>query len=123
MANALSPKMTVRDFENGYWYREQLMDFAERIGIPAATELRKDELEKAPSWYSCARATLRCPRSVHCAGRVSRTLNVAADFLAADNKATRAQIIAAWNELKKLDVPKDYASWVKTRTKRKAKRR
>ena len=39
--------MTVREFENGYWYREQLKDFAERIGIPAATKLRKDELEKA----------------------------------------------------------------------------
>ena len=39
--------MTPRAFENGYWYREQLKDFAERIGIPAATKLRKDELEKA----------------------------------------------------------------------------
>jgi hypothetical protein len=47
MANALSPKMTLREFENGYWYREQLKDFAARIGIPAATKLRKDELEKA----------------------------------------------------------------------------
>jgi len=47
MANALSPTMTARDFENGYWYREQLKDFAGRIGIPAATKLRKDELEKA----------------------------------------------------------------------------
>ena len=47
MANALSPTMTVRDFENGYWYLEQLKDFAERIGIPAAKKLRKDELEKA----------------------------------------------------------------------------
>jgi hypothetical protein len=47
MAKALSPTMTVRDFENGYWYREQLKDFAERIGIPGATKLRKDELEKA----------------------------------------------------------------------------
>jgi hypothetical protein len=37
MANALSPTMTVREFENGYWYREQLKDFAERIGIPAET--------------------------------------------------------------------------------------
>ena len=46
-----------------------------------------------------------------------------ADFLAADKKTTRAEIIAAWNELKKLDVPKDYASWVKARAKRKAKSR
>src|SRR2546423_11358967 len=47
MANALSPTMTVREFENGYWYREQLKEFAESIGIPAAAKLRKDELEKA----------------------------------------------------------------------------
>src|SRR5438046_10592699 len=47
MATALSPMMTLRDFENGYWYLDQLKDFAERIGIPAARKLRKDELEKA----------------------------------------------------------------------------
>ena len=47
MANALSPTMTMRDFENGYWYLDQLKNFAERIGIPAAKKLRKDELEKA----------------------------------------------------------------------------
>ncbi len=47
MANALSPTMTLREFENGYWYLDQLKDFAERIGIPAAKKLRKDELEKA----------------------------------------------------------------------------
>src|SRR5215831_17563171 len=47
MPNALSPTMTLRDFENGYWYLDQLKDFAERIGIPAAKKLRKDELEKA----------------------------------------------------------------------------
>src|SRR5205814_6189768 len=47
MAKALSPMMTLRDFENGYWYLDQLKDFAERIGIPAARKLRKDELEKA----------------------------------------------------------------------------
>src|SRR6266516_1501708 len=47
MAKALSPMMTLRDFENGYWYLDQLKNFAERIGIPAAKKLRKDELEKA----------------------------------------------------------------------------
>src|ERR1700748_2579534 len=47
MTAALSPTMTLRDFENGYWYLEQLKPFAQRIGIPAANKLRKDELEKA----------------------------------------------------------------------------
>ena len=39
--------MTLRDFENGYWYLEQLKNFAARIGIPDAKKLRKDELERA----------------------------------------------------------------------------
>jgi hypothetical protein len=47
MRDALSPTMTVRDFENGYWYLDQLKDFAASIGVPAARKLRKDELEKA----------------------------------------------------------------------------
>jgi hypothetical protein len=47
MVDALSPTMTLREFENGYWYLEQLKNFAGRIGIPAAKKLRKDELEKA----------------------------------------------------------------------------
>jgi hypothetical protein len=68
MANALFPTMTPRDFENGYWYVDPLKNFAQRIGIPAAEKLRKDELEK-PSWRSYARARLGCPRSVHCARR------------------------------------------------------
>ena len=38
--------MTLREFEHGYWYRDQLTEFAARIGIPAAAK-RKDELEKA----------------------------------------------------------------------------
>src|SRR5258707_7986507 len=47
MVDTLSPTMALRDFENGYWYLDQLKNFAERIGIPAAKRLRKDELEKA----------------------------------------------------------------------------
>jgi hypothetical protein len=43
----LSPSMTVRQFNNGYWYATQLKDFGEAIGIPSAGKLRKDELEKA----------------------------------------------------------------------------
>ena len=43
----LSTTMTLRQFDNGYWYATQLKDFAEVIGIPSARNLRKDELEKA----------------------------------------------------------------------------
>ena len=49
--------------------------------------------------------------------------NFVAEFLAADKKVTRAEIVAAWIELKKLDVPKDYTSWVKARATQKRHRR
>ncbi len=52
-----------------------------------------------------------------------RYINFVAEFLAAEKGATRAEAIAAWTELKKLDVPKDYASWVQARAKRKGKSR
>lgn len=202
MANALSPTMTLREFENGYWYLDQLKDFADRIGIPAAKKLRKDELEEAiVAFLRTGNAALPTKRLLRKTGikDVERGLNLklrienytsnretkdfitqqarimapdvreksgvwyrlnrwreeqitsgkhltygdlvrqyivlnklprferipircycnfVADFLAADKKTTRADAIAAWNDLKKLDVPKDYASWVKVRLKR-----
>jgi hypothetical protein len=39
--------MTETEFENGYWYATELRAFATTIGIPSASKLRKDELEKA----------------------------------------------------------------------------
>ena len=39
--------MTLREFENGYWYLDDLRDFASHIGIPETTRLRKDEIERA----------------------------------------------------------------------------
>ena len=68
MAEALSPTMTLRDFENGYWYLEQLKHFAERIGIPAAKKLRKDELEKAIVAF-LRTGEAASPTNVHCARR------------------------------------------------------
>jgi hypothetical protein len=39
--------MTLSQFDNGYWYATELKTFAETIGLPSASKLRKDELEKA----------------------------------------------------------------------------
>src|SRR3979490_1281725 len=65
MVDALSPTMTLRDFENGYWYLEPLKNFAERIGIPAAKKLRKDELEKAiVTFLRTGKAALPTKRSL-----------------------------------------------------------
>jgi hypothetical protein len=204
MANALSPTMTLRDFENGYWYLAQLKNFAERIGIPAAKKLRKDELEKAiVVFLRTGKAVLPTKRPLRKTGvkdverglslkrrienytsnretkdfiieqarlmaptvrgksgvwyRLNRWreeqitspkhptygalvrqyialnklerfenipyrcyINFVAAFLAAEGR-TRSEAIAAWTELKELDVPKDYASWVKARGKSKGK--
>src|SRR5262245_12711657 len=79
MAHALSPTMTLREFENGYWYREQLKDFAARLGIPAANKLRKDELEKAILMFlRTGTAALPTKRSLHRTGvkDVERGLNL-----------------------------------------------
>ena len=203
MARALSPTMTLRDFENGYWYLEELKNFAERIGIPAAKKLRKDELEKAiVAFLRTGRTALPTKRSLRKTGvkdierglnlklrienytsnretkdfiveqarRIAphvreksgvwyrlnrwreaqitsgkpptygalvrqyialnrmerfekiphvRYINFVAEFLAAEKSATRAEAIAAWKALKKLDIPKTYASWVTARAKRK----
>jgi len=197
--------MTVRDFENGYWYLDQLKNFAERIGIPAAKKLRKDELEKAiVAFLQTGIAALPTKRSLRKTGvkdverglnlklriqnytsnretkdfiveqarlmapdvreksgvwyrlnrwreeqitsgehptygdlvrhyivlnkmqrfeRVPqpRYINFVADFLEADKRATRAEAIAAWTELKKFDLPKDYVSWARARRKRKSR--
>ena len=207
MVKALSPTMTLREFENGYWYLAQLKDFAELIGIPAAKALRKDELESAivavlrtgtaalPTKRSLRRTgvkdverglslTLRienytsnretkafiidqarvmgpevCQKSgvwyrlnrwreeqitgdkrptygdlvrqyivlnkLPLFERVphGRYINFVADFLAGRQGATRAEAIAAWKELKELDVAKNYASWVKARANRHGKDR
>ena len=197
MGHALGPAMTVREFENGYWYVDQLRHFAERIGIPAANKLRKDELETAiMAFLRTGEAALPTRRSLRKTGvkdvergltlklRIQhytsnretkdfiveqahrmapavreksgvwyrlnrwreeqitsgtrltygdlvrryialnrmdrfekiphgRYINFVAAFLAANKGAARAEAVAAWTALKKLDVPKDYASWVK----------
>jgi hypothetical protein len=207
MAKALSPTMAVREFENGYWYLDQLKSFADRIGIPAARKLRKDELEtaivaflrtgnvvsptkrslrmtgikdverglnlmlrignytsnretkdfiieqahriapeareKSGVWYRLNRwreeqvASGKSPtygdlvRQYIALNKLQRFeripyrcyINFVADFLKADESATRAEAIAAWRELKKLDVPNDYMSWNKVQTQRKTKKR
>jgi hypothetical protein len=203
MAGRLSPTMTVREFENGYWYLDYLRDFAIQIGIPEARRLRKDELERAiVTFLRTGSAKLPTKRALRKTGakdierglslnlqiehytsnretkdfivrearklapevreksgvwyrlnrwreeqitnghrptygdfvrqyvalnRVERFdkvphgryINFVAAFLAAEKKAKRSDAIAAWAELKTMDFPKDYASWVKARRKRK----
>ena len=202
MMGRLSSTMTLREFENGYWYLDDLKDFAIQIGIPEARRLRKDELERAiVSFLSTGTVNLPTKRAlrktgvkdlardlslnlkiehytsnretknfiVHEAGKLApevreksgvwyrlnrwreeqitngkrptygdlvrqyvalnrmerfdrvpqpRYVNFVAEFLAAEKSCTRSDAIAAWAELKTMDSPKDYASWVKARRKR-----
>jgi hypothetical protein len=39
--------MSLTQFDNGYWYVNELKSFAEDIGIPSPSKLRKDQLEKS----------------------------------------------------------------------------
>jgi hypothetical protein len=194
--------MTVSEFDNGYWYVDELRDFAGRIGIPFAARLRKDELERAiVTFLNTGAATLPTKRAMRKTGmkdlerglslrlRIQhytsnretkdfivqqarktapevreksgvwyrlnrwreaqitegnqptygdlvrqyialnkmerfekvpqvRYINFVAEFLAAEKGGTHADAIAAWRELKELDAPKTYASWVKARAKR-----
>jgi hypothetical protein len=42
-----------------------------------------------------------------------RYINFVSDFFAGETNATREQALRAWKKLKKLDVPKNYRSWVR----------
>jgi hypothetical protein len=44
---ALSASMTEAAFDRGYWYAVELRQFAVKLGIPSASRLRKDQMEKA----------------------------------------------------------------------------
>jgi len=47
---------------------------------------------------------------------IGRYINFVSDFLAAEKSATREQAMKAWEQLKVLDVPKNYRSWAKSRS-------
>ncbi|HKP38824.1 MAG TPA: SAP domain-containing protein [Pyrinomonadaceae bacterium] len=192
--------MTVTQFDNGYWYADELKEFAKTIGIPSASKLRKDELEKALKLFfqtgkvasptrrnlstqqvkdvdrglsldlpvvaytndketkdflereaqklapglrrksgvryrlnrwreeqlikgvkltygGLVRKYVQLNQSKEPFAKIPhpRYVNFMSDFLASEKGATREQAIRAWHELKTLDVPKDYRSWVKSR--------
>ena len=39
--------MSLREFRNGYWYATDLIAFGKELGLPAASRMRKNELEDA----------------------------------------------------------------------------
>jgi len=57
----LSKRMSLREFENGYWYAVELIAFGKALGLPAAHRMRKNELEDAITAYL---RTGRLPKKV-----------------------------------------------------------
>ena len=57
----LSKRMSLRAFENGYWYQTELVAFGKKLGLPAAHRMRKNELSSAITAYL---KTGRPPRTV-----------------------------------------------------------
>ena len=45
---ALSRAMTEAEFDNGYWYAEELRAFAVKEGVPAAARLRRTSSSARP---------------------------------------------------------------------------
>jgi hypothetical protein len=194
----LSTSMTQAQFDNGYWYATELKKFAKIIGIPSASRLRKDQLEKAITVFlKAGKIESRNQRSLSTSGikdveqglslslpvavytndketkdflereaqklvpglkrksgvryrlnrwreqqlikgvklsygdlvneyvRLNLTkepfarlpqgryINFMSDFRAEEAGATWEQALRAWKKLKKLDVPKNYRSWVR----------
>ena len=64
MARKLSRGMSVRAFDNGYWYAAELREFAIKMKIPSASKLRKDQLETAIKVLLFADGTHIAPISV-----------------------------------------------------------
>ena len=48
---------------------------------------------------------------------IGRYINFLSDFIRAEKNATRANAIAAWKQLKRMDVPKNYQAWKKAAAK------
>jgi hypothetical protein len=65
----LHATMSLAEFDNGYWYATELKEFAEKIGIPSANKLRKDELERAiKQFLSTGKTSLPTKRSLKKSG-------------------------------------------------------
>lgn len=51
MRNKLTKSITEKEFDNGYWYADEIRSFAKEIGITNSNKLRKDELEQLIKYY------------------------------------------------------------------------
>ena len=91
----LSPIMTETQFDNGYWYATELKAFAEAIGVPSASKLRKDEIEAAiKSFLRTGKIKIPTKRSLpFLEGSLTRVSDELAD---ARDGLTRKERVVLW---------------------------
>ena len=197
----LTKDITEAEFDNGYWYADEIKAFAKQLGIPYSSKLRKDELENlikkfirtggkvsspsrknivqtgtkdyelgltpsltinnytsnketkqfiekealkiSPSLKKKSGTSYRLNRwreeQINKGNKITyadlvaeyvrlhessepfekiaqgRYINFIAEYLKKEPNATRQKAIKAWKALKKIDIPKDYKSWKRSR--------
>jgi len=97
--------------KSGVWYR---LNRWREEQITSGKHVRYGDLVRR---YIVLNKMQRFERVAH-----GRYINFVADFLEGDDRATRTEAIVACTELKKLNIPKDYVSWVAARAKGKGKK-
>lgn len=99
LAPGLKRKSGVR-YRHNRWREEQLAKGVKLTYRDVVKEYVRLNQTKEPF----AQIPLRC------------YINFLSDFLASEKAATRVQAMKAWEQLKTLDIPKDYRSWAKSRS-------
>jgi hypothetical protein len=62
--------------------------------------------------------TLRAGRRFPGQRRHARYINFISDYMAANRSAPRAEVLKAWQRLKRMDAPKTYESWARRRSRK-----
>src|SRR5207248_6817 len=111
----LTPSMTLKEFENGYWLATELKEFADDIGVPSVGKLRKDELERAIKLFlETGEVTRPTMRTLSSSGLkdVERGLRLDLPVVFYTNdKETKDflehEAVDGWNSVKTRDVPNE----------------
>lgn len=120
---------TLREFDDGYWYAEEVGAFAVTLRILSAPKLRKDQLETAikdllfsegtnvaaisgtPLQAIAVNERKRGPLRV----KHARYVNFISEYMADNKGASHGEVVRAWHEVKAMDAPKTYAAYVRGR--------
>jgi hypothetical protein len=99
--------------------RKQAPDVREKSGVwYRLNRWREDQIVKGnqPTYGDLVQHYITLNSTEHFAKIPhARYINFLADFFAAEKGATRPDALAAWSQLKAMDVPKNYVSWAQAR--------